>query len=224
MLNWNCAKHFFAYNKHSPRPFERRLLESLLAHTDREHIKWKSSAVVQTSAEMRSRLSGKKTKTLSWTAQRARRKHTGFPNWQLGAFREVVPSVSSCGRIEKQFSVLMPLTKSQTKLENYENHSSFTQTRLLQPQLCASLHFKLVFVSSLDFALLASLFLCSLYAISVQRRRRLLLRQRKRENLSKKHWFEVNFSDRLTFYGRNSPTPLFRDKSETDWDRPGMTK
>lgn len=88
---------------------------------------------------MRSRLSGKKTKTLSGTAQRACRRRTGFPNWQLGTFREVIPSVSSCGRIEKQFSMLMPLTKSQTKVENYENRSSFTQTRLLQPQLCASL-------------------------------------------------------------------------------------
>lgn len=46
----------------------------------------------------------------------------------------------------------------------------------------------------------------------------------KERTFRKKHWFEVNFSDRLTFYGRNSPTPLFRDKSETDWDRPGMTK
>lgn len=48
-------------------------------------------------------------------------------------------------------------------------------------------------------------------------------RERER-TFKKKRWFEVNFSDRLTFYGRNSPILLFRVKSETDWDRPGMTK
>lgn len=109
--------------------------------------------------------------TLSSSAARMLSKaRTGSPNWQLGTFREVIPSVSSCGWDRK--TIFHANAPDQITNKTRELRKSFLihPDATLRPQLCASLHFKLVFVSSLDITLL---FLCSLYAISV--RRRLLL-------------------------------------------------
>lgn len=107
-------------------------------------------------------LKWKENENTLWTAQRACRRHTGSPNWQLGTFREVILSVSSCGWIEKQFSMLMPLTKSQTKLEkNYFIHPDATSTTTLSSLQTGFCFFFRHYFACLAFLMLALCYFCS---------------------------------------------------------------